>query len=87
MKKTLAIVFILIFVMSALCACQKEVDMVEDMVSTVMTPDNYNNTTNKNNNGTVTDNDGYIGNETKETTDRTTTTTDGTRMLIDDSVL
>lgn len=74
MKRIVAILFLLICVMFTLCACQKEVDMVEDMVSTVLSDDrtdtsdvnqnddNGNNADNGNN-GTITDTDGIIGNE------------------------
>lgn len=58
MKRTLAMIFMLILLMSALCGCQKEAEMVEDMVSTVFTD-----VDNMVDNGIVKDNDGYIGNE------------------------
>lgn len=73
MKKALVIVFILVFAVSVLCACRKEADMVEDMVSTVLSTDNKNN---DNNNGTVTDGDGYIGNEDNRATNDNKTESD-----------
>ena len=86
MKRTLAIVCILIFAMTVLCGCQKEAEMVEDMVSTVMATEATNGNNTDKNNGTVTDGDGYIGNDDNETNDNTNTTNNDSRMR-DRSVL
>lgn len=79
MKRTVAILFLLICVMFTLCACQKEADMVEDMVSTVFSEDRTDNNSGMNqnndnasnadngNNGSITDTDGIIGNEDNTT--------------------
>lgn len=87
MKRTLAIIFMLLFVMSAMCGCQKEVDMVEDMVSTIMSDNNNDSNANNGNNGTVTDGDGFIGNEDRSTSYNRTETSNNTEMNRDNNVM
>lgn len=66
MKKTTAILFLLICMMLTLCACQKEANMVEDMVSTVFSDNsnanNQNSATMQNNNSDNNHNNGANGN-------------------------
>ena len=80
MKKSLIIVSLLIFIMMAFCGCKREVQMVEDMVSTIMSTEGANN-------GTVTDGDGFIGNDDHETTKDVTSVTEVTEKLIDENVM
>lgn len=69
MKKTIAIIILCLCMAMTLGACKREGDMIESMISTILSTENNNTTDNHTNNGTVTDSDGHIGNEQQETTD------------------
>lgn len=83
MKRILAVIMLGLLALCMLTGCQKEADMVESMVSTMIPTTSDDTDKTEHNSGSVTDGDGIIGNDDREEesssskgSDTTTTTTE-----------